>query len=88
LFLLFFRLGSAYQHEQLLLRYNLFVIADRDNAQWLQDLRSEGIRKEAALSDLRALIIKNLPYGLSSYLSSSDPRYEALAARAITVTSA
>jgi RNA polymerase sigma-70 factor, ECF subfamily len=55
------------------------VNADRDNAQWLQDLRSEGIRKEEALSDLRALIIKNLPYGLSSYLSSSDPRYEALA---------
>lgn len=51
---------------------------DRDNEQWLQDLKSESIRKEAALSDLRALIIKNLPYGLSSYLSYGDPRFEAL----------
>jgi RNA polymerase sigma-70 factor, ECF subfamily len=55
------------------------VGADRENAEWLQDLRSEGIRKETALSDLRALIIKNLPYGLSSYLPSNDPRFEALA---------
>jgi RNA polymerase sigma-70 factor, ECF subfamily len=62
-----------------ILRYNHFVISDRDNTQWLQDLRSEGIRKEAALSDLRALIINNLAYGLSSYLSPSDPRFEALA---------
>lgn len=55
------------------------MISERDNTQWLQDLRSEGIPKEAALSDLRALIIKNLSYGLASYLSSNDPRYEALA---------
>jgi RNA polymerase sigma-70 factor, ECF subfamily len=55
------------------------VGADRENAEWLQDLRSEGIRKETALSDLRALIIKNLPYGLSSYLPSHDPRFSALA---------
>jgi RNA polymerase sigma-70 factor, ECF subfamily len=54
------------------------VSVDRENIEWLRDLKSEGIRKEAALADLRALILKNLPFGLSSYLSSNDPRFEAL----------
>ena len=53
--------------------------ANRENADWLQDLRSEGLSRDTALADLRALIMKNLPYGLASYLSSNDPRFEALA---------
>lgn len=53
--------------------------ADRENAEWLQDLRSEGMPRETALADLRALILKYLPYGLASYLSPNDPRFEALA---------
>jgi RNA polymerase sigma-70 factor, ECF subfamily len=53
--------------------------AARENAEWLEDLRSEGMSRETALADLRALILKNLPYGLASYLSAEDPRYEALA---------
>ena len=52
---------------------------DRENAEWLQDLRSEGLSRDRALADLRVLILKKLPYGLASYLSSNDPRYEALA---------
>jgi RNA polymerase sigma-70 factor, ECF subfamily len=53
--------------------------ADRDNSQWLQDLSSEGPSRETALADLRALILKNLPYGLSRWLSPTDPRFTALA---------
>jgi RNA polymerase sigma-70 factor (ECF subfamily) len=52
----------------------------RTNADWLSDLRSPGSpREEAALADLRALILSALPRALSSWLSSSDPRFEPLA---------
>jgi RNA polymerase sigma-70 factor, ECF subfamily len=54
------------------------VSADRENAEWLKDLKSEGLSRETALADLYALIMRNLPYGLASYLSSDDPRFEAL----------
>jgi RNA polymerase sigma-70 factor, ECF subfamily len=62
------------------------VVADRDNAEWLKDLRSDGLSRETALADLRALILKNLPYGLVSYLSQDDPRFEALAEETAQMT--
>jgi RNA polymerase sigma-70 factor, ECF subfamily len=62
------------------------VVADRDNTEWLKDLRSNGLSRETALADLRALILKNLPYGLASYLSPDDPRYEALAEETAQMT--
>lgn len=51
----------------------------RTNADWLSDLRSAGPAREAALEDLRALILAALPRALSPWLPSGDPRFEALA---------
>lgn len=51
----------------------------RDNATWLEDLRSSGERQEAALGDLRATIVRTLPLALSRWLPPGDPRLPALA---------
>jgi RNA polymerase sigma-70 factor, ECF subfamily len=50
----------------------------RTNEVWLSDLRSTGENHEEALSDLRAIIQKGLPYALSRWLSSDDPLFEPL----------
>ena len=42
----------------------------RDNNTWLRDLRGQGIEHEAALADLRALLLEDLPRGLSMWLPS------------------
>jgi len=52
---------------------------ERSNEQWLQDLRIPGSLQDNALADLRQVIIKGLPYALSGWLTSDDPRFEALA---------
>jgi RNA polymerase sigma-70 factor (ECF subfamily) len=51
----------------------------RSNQQWLADLKRPGPEQEKALEDLRAIILSGLPYALASYLSPSDPNFEALA---------
>lgn len=51
----------------------------RSNDAWLSDLRSEGDRQEAALGDLRTVVVSGLPYALSKWLSPGDPRFESLA---------
>jgi RNA polymerase sigma-70 factor, ECF subfamily len=53
-------------------------MTDRDNTAWLQALKEPGLVREAALSDLRTLILKNLVFGLNRWISVNDPRYEAL----------
>ncbi len=50
----------------------------RTNDQWLSDLRSSGNARETALEDLRAIILRGLPYALSRWLSPSAPQFEAL----------
>jgi RNA polymerase sigma-70 factor (ECF subfamily) len=50
----------------------------RTNEQWLTDLRADGPPREAALEDLRAVILSGLPYALSRWISPSDPQFEAL----------
>jgi RNA polymerase sigma-70 factor (ECF subfamily) len=52
---------------------------NRTNEQWLFALRSTGSEQEAALSDLRTIILAGLPYALSKYLSPSNPHFESLA---------
>jgi len=54
-------------------------MAKRSNEQWLSDLRNPGAEQEAALADLRAIILAGLPYALSPYLRRDDARFEALA---------
>ncbi len=53
--------------------------AVRTNAEWLADLRSPGPTREAALADLRAIILAGLPHALSGWLSPDDPQFEPLA---------
>ncbi len=52
---------------------------DRSNEEWLAELKSDGLDKEAALADLRAVILKSLPYALSNYLSPDNPQFKSLA---------
>jgi len=54
-------------------------MSKRTNEQWLYDLRMEGVQREAALADLRLVILTGLPYALSKWLPSHDPRFPALA---------
>jgi len=41
-------------------------LADRSNAEWIADLGEPGQRREAALADLRARLVRGLGYALSS----------------------
>jgi DNA-directed RNA polymerase specialized sigma24 family protein len=49
----------------------------RDNDAWLRDLCSGGERREVALTDLRAMLLRALPQGLSRLLSPRNPEFEA-----------
>ena len=51
----------------------------RTNEQWLAELQSSGPTQSAALADLRAVILKGLPYALSKWMRPDDPKYEGLA---------
>jgi RNA polymerase sigma-70 factor (ECF subfamily) len=48
----------------------------RDNDIWLKDLRAGGGQRDAALADLRAVLIRALPQGLSRMLSPDNPEFE------------
>ncbi len=52
---------------------------NRTNEQWLSDLRATGAAQEAALADLRAIILAGLPYALAQWLPSDDPKFAPLA---------
>lgn len=53
-------------------------MTDRTNESWISDLQSDGPARDAALSDLRAVIQRGLPYALSRWVSSDDPLFSAL----------
>ena len=53
-------------------------MVDRTNEEWLADLETGGAEKEAALADLRAVILHGLPYALSNYLSPDNPQFNSL----------
>ena len=44
----------------------------RDNETWLSDLRSNGARQRAALSDLRAILLRSLNAALDKSASVND----------------
>jgi RNA polymerase sigma-70 factor (ECF subfamily) len=48
----------------------------RDNHAWLSDLHAGGVQRDDALADLRALLIRALPQGLSRWLSPENPEFE------------
>ncbi|MFQ5943373.1 MAG: RNA polymerase sigma factor [Anaerolineales bacterium] len=51
---------------------------ERTNEQWVADLGEPGEAQEDGLSDLRAIIMRGLPYALSKWLTPSDPQFESL----------
>ena len=53
-------------------------MTNRNNAQWLSDLRDKGEAREAALEDLHAIILRGLPFALSRWLSPTNPQFESL----------
>jgi RNA polymerase sigma-70 factor, ECF subfamily len=53
-------------------------MSERSNQEWLEHLRSPGQLQEEALADLRAVILRGLPYALSKWLSPSDPQFAEL----------
>ena len=52
------------------------IMDNRTNSQWLSDLRTPGPQQESALADLRAIILKGLPFALSKWLSRDDPKFD------------
>jgi RNA polymerase sigma-70 factor, ECF subfamily len=48
----------------------------RDNELWLRDLRASGLQRDAALADLRALLLRALPKGIAGWLSPESPEFE------------
>ena len=50
----------------------------RSNEQWITDLQTDGAAREAALEDLRAVVVNGLPYALSRWIPSSDPQFNYL----------
>ncbi len=50
----------------------------RTNADWLTELRADPKTREAALADLCATIMTNMPYALSGWLSPGEPQFDAL----------
>jgi RNA polymerase sigma-70 factor (ECF subfamily) len=48
----------------------------RDNNTWLKDLHAGGAQRDAALADLRALLLRALPQGISNLLSPENPEFE------------
>lgn len=54
------------------------MASKRTNSEWNEHLSSDGDEKEEALKDLRAVIVRGLPYALSSWLSSADPQFDDL----------
>jgi RNA polymerase sigma-70 factor (ECF subfamily) len=50
----------------------------RNNDTWLSDLHAAGAQRDAALADLRAMLLRALPQGLSNLLSPDNPAFESL----------
>lgn len=50
----------------------------RDNEAWLSALRAGGMQRDEALADLRALLVRALPQGLSTLLSPANPAFDSL----------
>lgn len=48
----------------------------RDNKAWLKDLRASGLQHDEALADLRDLLLRALPQGVTQWLSPRNPEFE------------
>jgi len=53
-------------------------MTSRNNDEWLDDLRATDDRQELALTDLRAVILRGLPFALAGKLSPDHPQFNFL----------
>jgi RNA polymerase sigma-70 factor, ECF subfamily len=58
----------------------------RTNEEWIADLRAGGDRQAQALEDLRAIILRGLPYAIEGRLDPNSPEAEALAEEVVQET--
>lgn len=54
-------------------------MTSRTSDEWLADIRTTDNRRESALADLRALVLRGLPFALAGKLPTDSPAFEALA---------
>lgn len=53
-------------------------MTSRTSDEWLDDLRATDDRRESALADLRAIILRGLPFALAGKLSPDHPQFNFL----------
>jgi len=58
----------------------------RTNEEWITDLRAGGERQADALEDLRAIILRGLPYAIAGRLDPNSPESEALSEEVVQET--
>lgn len=58
----------------------------RTNEEWIADLRAGGDQQAQALEDLRAIILRGLPYAIAGRLDPSSPESKALAEEVVQET--
>lgn len=52
---------------------------ERSNEEWIADLRSPGVDRDAALEDLRIILVRGLKRGLLGRVDTSAPEFETMA---------
>lgn len=58
----------------------------RTNEEWVAELRAGGDRQALALEDLRAIILRGLPYAIAGRLNPNSPESEALTEEVVQET--
>ena len=58
----------------------------RTNEEWVADLRAGGDRQARALEDLRAIILRGLPYAIAGRIAPNSPESEALTEEVVQET--
>lgn len=62
------------------------IISSRTNSEWVGDLRTSGQVQKNALTDLRAVVARGLPYALSSYVPRDEKQFPTLIDKVIQET--
>ena len=51
---------------------------ERDNQRWINDLKSSGVDKDAALNDLHSIITRGLSHAMTRWLKPDNPLFQPL----------
>ncbi|RJP52486.1 MAG: sigma-70 family RNA polymerase sigma factor [Anaerolineaceae bacterium] len=76
---------NTIQAETLTLPYNRNM-DKRTNEEWVADLRAGGDQQAQALEDLRAIILRGLPYAIAGRIAPNSPESEALTEEVVQET--